>query len=130
MQFHHHKGQSLVEFALVATLLLTLLLGVADFGLAFYSRIVIKNAVSEGAYWAFQHPRNDTAVRDQIIEEAAKQGVTITSGNITIDCAGAVGQEQTTISLTYNHPLMFSFFIPSSTIRLAERTVIPQLGGC
>lgn len=131
MRRHRKKsGQSIVEFALVATLLLTLLLGLADFGLAFYARIVIKNAVSEGGYWAFQHPRNDAAVRNQIISEAAKQGITVASGNITVDCAGAAGAEQTTITLTYNHPLLFTWLIPSSSVPIGERVVMPQLGGC
>lgn len=131
MRFNQkQKGQSLVEFALVATLLITLLLGVADFGLAFYARIVIKNAVAEGGYWAFQHPRDDTTVREQIVNEAGKQGITITSGNITVDCAGSSGEEQTTITLTYDHPLLFTFIIPNARVRIGERMVMPQLGGC
>ena len=123
-------GQSLVEFALIATILITLLLGVADFGLAFRAKIVIQNAVAEGGYWAFQHPRDNTAVRNVIVQEAAKQGITVVPSNITISCSGGNNTEQTTITLQYSHPMLFTFIIPSSTVVMSERTVMPQLGGC
>ena len=129
---HTRHGQSLVEFALLATLLITLLLGLADFGLVLYTKIVLKNAIAEGGYWAFQHPHDDITVRNVIIQEAAKQGIVIPSPSsaISISCTGATGQEQTTIILSYNKPLMFTFIIPSSLVRVGDRITMPQLGGC
>src|SRR5690242_2339828 len=47
------QGQSLVEFALIITVLLTMLLGMVDFGLAYYSQVMIKNAVAEAATTPF-----------------------------------------------------------------------------
>lgn len=123
-------GQSLVEFALIATILITLLLGLADFGLAFYARTVIQNAVAEGGYWAFQHPRNDATTRNMVVQEAARQGITLQPNTITISCSGSDGTEQTTIALQYDHPLLFTFVIPSLSVRMGERTIMPQLGGC
>jgi len=43
------RGQSLVEFALIAPLFLLLVFGIVDFGIAFYSWITITNAAREGA---------------------------------------------------------------------------------
>lgn len=43
------RGQSLVEFAISLTLLLTLLAGAVDFGSAFFSYIALRDAAQEGA---------------------------------------------------------------------------------
>lgn len=123
-------GQSLVEFALISTILLSLLLGMVDFGMVFYSKIVIKNAIAEGGYWAFQHPHDDITIRNVIVAEAKRQGIRLISDDIQISCAGTSGEEQTTITLSYDHPLLFTFVIPSSKVRLGDSIEMPQLGGC
>jgi hypothetical protein len=56
----HEKGQSLVEFALSATILMFLLLAVSDFGLAFLSWITLRDAAQEGATYAAVYPPVDT----------------------------------------------------------------------
>lgn len=43
------KGQSLVEFALVLPILLLLILGIVDFGMAFYGLVTVNTAAREGA---------------------------------------------------------------------------------
>jgi Flp pilus assembly protein TadG len=50
------RGSNLVEFALVAPVLVFLLIGIADVGRAFYDYISITNAVREGARYAARHP--------------------------------------------------------------------------
>jgi Flp pilus assembly protein TadG len=45
----HHKGQSLVEFAIALTLIMTLVAGAFDLGSAFFSYIAIRDAAQEGA---------------------------------------------------------------------------------
>jgi Flp pilus assembly protein TadG len=47
-----HGGQSLVEFALAVPVLLLILLGLADFGRAFYYTTAIANAARAGAEYA------------------------------------------------------------------------------
>jgi len=46
------RSQSMVEFALVAPLLLVLIMGIIDFGLGFGSYVQLKNAAREGARYA------------------------------------------------------------------------------
>ena len=46
------RSQSMVEFALVAPLLLVLIMGIVDFGLGFGSYVQLKNAAREGARYA------------------------------------------------------------------------------
>jgi hypothetical protein len=49
-----HRGQSLVEFALVLPMLLVLLLGIADFGRVFAAGITLEAAARDGAEAAAQ----------------------------------------------------------------------------
>lgn len=44
-----HRGQSLVEFAVVLPIFLLILAGILDFGLGLYSQMTIINAAREGA---------------------------------------------------------------------------------
>jgi Flp pilus assembly protein TadG len=43
------KGQALVEFAYVLPLMVTIILGITEFGVIFYDKAVITNASREGA---------------------------------------------------------------------------------
>jgi len=53
-------AQSLVEFALVLSLLLLLIMGAMDFGRMFYAKMVLRNAAREGAnYLAFHQSDKD-----------------------------------------------------------------------
>ena len=47
-----HRGQTLIEFALVAPLALFFLLAIVDFGIAIDRRVVLQHAVREGARYA------------------------------------------------------------------------------
>jgi Flp pilus assembly protein TadG len=125
-----HSGQSLVEFALTGTLLISLLLGIVDFGRAYYTQVRIKNAVAQGGYYAIQNPNNNSGIRSQIQQELSSLNPAVQDSDITIARNCTSGAEQTSIEVAYQHSLLFSFIIPSATITLSSITVVPQLGGC
>lgn len=50
------RGQSLVEFALILPLLVLILMGVFDFGRAFFAYNAISNGAREGARYGIIHP--------------------------------------------------------------------------
>jgi Flp pilus assembly protein TadG len=52
------RGQALVEFALVAPVMLLLLLVAVDFGRVFFSYIAVNNAAREGALYAAEHAKD------------------------------------------------------------------------
>lgn len=125
-------GQSLVEFALVATVLLTMLLGMVDFAFAYYSQVVIKNAVAEGGYYAIQHPGDTAGIEAAIDAELANRQFIQKVGSPSIsvcvaDSAGG-GEMKTTIQVTYIHHLLFSYLVPSMQVTLTSQTEVPQLG--
>src|SRR4051794_18501584 len=129
MLYRRQHGQSVVEFALVITVLLTMLLGMVDFGLAYNSQVVIRNAVAEGGYYAIQHPGDTAGIEAAIDLELANRPFIQKVGHPTITACGtdAVGGKQTSIDVTYTHRLLFSYLVPSMQVTLKSQTVVPQL---
>jgi Flp pilus assembly protein TadG len=80
------SGQALVEFALVAPLLLMLVLGIAQFGIAFNNAITLTDAVRAGARAAIvSDPAGAQAAAEQAVKSSAggldpvKVAVTVTA---------------------------------------------------
>jgi Flp pilus assembly protein TadG len=59
------RGQSLVELAISSVVLLMLLSGAFDFGQAYFSFVLLNNAVSEGARWAAAYSLCAQTANDQ-----------------------------------------------------------------
>lgn len=132
MQQRYHKkpGQSLVELTLLLPLLLMMVVGMADFALAFNTHVMIRNAVAEGGYYAAQNPGDDAGIRGQILHELRDLDPAITSGDITITpCVNASTGWETVIQVNYQHTLLFGF-LGNQQITLRNATTIPQFGGC
>ncbi len=65
------QGASMVEFALVAILLLTLIFGIIEFGWIFNGYITLKSAAQEGARLAIvMDIIDESAVKDKVKEHA------------------------------------------------------------
>ncbi len=61
MNRHHHRGQALVEFVLVAPIFFLILFAVIDFGRYVYYVQTINNAAREGARYAIVHGSDSLA---------------------------------------------------------------------
>jgi Flp pilus assembly protein TadG len=82
------RGQSLIEFAFGALVLIVLLAGIVDLGRGFYSYVVIANAAREGARYCSVHPDDLAGV------EAAAQAKIVLAQGATLEdppCACADG---------------------------------------
>jgi Flp pilus assembly protein TadG len=126
------EGQALVEFALTATLLITLLLGIFDFGRAYYTQVQIKNAVGDAGYYAIQHAgsTNDSGIRSAIKNQLGNLNPVISDGNITIARTCASGAGNTHIKVTYQYHLIFSWIVSNAQVTLGDETYVPQLDTC
>jgi Flp pilus assembly protein TadG len=62
---HDRRGQSLVEFALILTPLMLILLGIIQFGFIFNSYVTMTNAVREGGRTATIHIYNRSLSKSQ-----------------------------------------------------------------
>lgn len=59
------RGQSLVELAVSLPILLLLLLGTIDFGMAIYSYTILKDAAQEGALYGSFDPQNKVGIENR-----------------------------------------------------------------
>ncbi len=75
-------GTSLVEFALVIPMLLSIVLGIIEFGLLERSTLVVANAAREGAR-AAALGQSTPSIRTRVINAGAPALQTDSSGNIT-----------------------------------------------
>jgi len=124
------KGASLVEFGLLLPLLCLLLIGVIDFGRAYYLDIEVSNAAHAGALYGTQNSTDITGMQNAATGDA--QDVTGMTATATYGCecsdgssvtplcssqptcgVNAVNYVQVTTSATY-HPLFPWPGIPSS----------------
>jgi hypothetical protein len=56
------RGQTLVEFSLVAVLLFMLIFAIIDFGRLFFAYATMSNGVREGARYGIIHPNEDADI--------------------------------------------------------------------
>ena len=85
------EGQALVEFALIAPLVLMLLFGVIQFGIAFNQSITLTDAVRAGARAAIvAGPTGaDAAARKAVISAGGALDATQLSSGITVTVSGS-----------------------------------------
>lgn len=125
------RGQSLVEMALILPLLLMMLIGMADFALAYTTHVKLRNAVAEGGYYAAQNPGNEDGVRAQIRHELRELDPPVSDADILItSCVAATSGPETVITVDYDHEMLFGMFGAGASVSLRNSTTVPQFGGC
>ena len=124
--FLKQKGQSLVELAVSLPVILLILLGTFDVGMALFSYSIIRDAAQEGALYGSFNPGNKAEIenrarnilpRDQgevfssPVDLRNKEDVSIdiiTKGN---KCQGVTqgSANYIQVKITYNYPILFPF---------------------
>jgi Flp pilus assembly protein TadG len=106
-------GAELVEFAVVAPVMLLVLLGIIDFGLLFQRYQVLTNAAREGARIAVLPGYSTTDVEDrvtQFLTAAGLDGVaTTTVGTPVVVDLGDIGPCLRMVPVTVTYPHSYSF---------------------
>jgi len=66
--FPHPKerGQSMVEFAISLTVIMMLLAGAVEFGIALFQFVQLRDAAQEGALYGSIHPGDDTNIEARV----------------------------------------------------------------
>jgi len=134
-------GQSLIEFALIAPIIILFLFGLVDFGLFLNQRIGEQHAVREGARYAAVSP-DCTAIQQRTSERA---GGIVDPGNVRVRyfdddgpvTSAAAGDTVEVIApLPYNFSLISRFGIPggSGCVKVAAKArlemAVPDAAGC
>jgi hypothetical protein len=86
--FFNQKGTTVVEFAIVLSLLLTLIFGITEFGLVIFNRQVITNAAREGARYgivARLERRLNDEIKEFVVDYAKNHLVTFGDDVLTAD---------------------------------------------
>ena len=133
------RGQSLVELAISILILVYLLAGAVEFGLAFFQFVQLRDAAQEGALYGSMNPYVDTnanakydsgePVNQAGIELRARAASTspvdlsdTTEVNITVTPSGPLCEGNgIQVTVSYDHQIFMPFipqFIGSSTIPL------------
>ena len=78
------KGQSLVELAISFVILIYLLSGAVEFGIAFFQFVQLRDAAQEGALYGSIHP-DDTVSIEKRIRGASNSPINLTSQDVRVD---------------------------------------------
>ena len=127
MKLKNERGQSLVELAISLLILLYLLSGAVEFGIAFFQYVQLRDAAQEGALYGSMNPDDLSGIEDRVraastspidlsIDDAdtgVTVGINFPDGD---DCEGN-GIE---VVVTHNHQI-FMPFMP----QLLSRSEIP-----
>jgi Flp pilus assembly protein TadG len=113
--FFNQKGATAVEFAIVLSLLLTLIFGIIEFGLFIFNRHVITNAAREGAragIIARQPRRSDNEIKAKVREYAEDHLVTfgadvLTGDDIVIPARCTTFQCDLEVQVNYMYDFLF-----------------------
>jgi Flp pilus assembly protein TadG len=120
------NGQSLVELAISFPVILLLLLGTIDFGMALYSFLIIRDAAQEGALYGSFNPNNRVQIESRArniaphdtkalfffpVDLNNKEIVQIDISTVGKNCQGMTnGKVNTiTVSASYVYPMMMPF---------------------
>src|SRR5439155_11188178 len=77
------RGQSLVEFALVLPLMVTVMLGIVDFGFVYFVRGSVENAAREGARYGSIHPTDVSGITNRVKQTVI--GINTSSSDFKVD---------------------------------------------
>jgi Flp pilus assembly protein TadG len=105
------RGQSLVELAISLLILLYLLSGAVEFGIAFFQFVQLRDAAQEGALYGSMNP-TDTAGITARIRGSSNSPIDLSTITPEITYSGAPCEGNgITVKLTFNHQI-FMPFIP------------------
>lgn len=109
------RGAVAVEFALLLPVLMVILLGIVEFGLAYSAQITITNAAREGArVMAIQ---NSTTATDQAVKTAAPYtNPAIINSEILISPSVCMAGQIATVQVQYPYKFLTGFFGSGYTI--------------
>lgn len=137
-------GQSLVEMAFAAPILILILATVIDMGRVIDAYISITNGVREGARYGSLHPTDPGTIALRTINEANGSGVIVTSvqlepTDITVSfpAGGAYAGNPIRVTAEYDVPLYFGGIIGMESFHITKYAdmaimyspVTPPLGG-
>ncbi|HEX6065986.1 MAG TPA: TadE/TadG family type IV pilus assembly protein [Longimicrobiales bacterium] len=110
-RWRNRSGQGLVEFALIAPMLLLLFFGLIEFARAWNIRHVLTDAAREGArnLALYNTSVSHDSVMQVIHNRLANSGIDTVAANVTLDDSGAQTGLPASVTITYDHAVVIPF---------------------
>lgn len=113
MKIRNERGQSLVELAISLLILLYLLSGAVEFGIAFFQYVQLRDAAQEGALYGSMNPTDTAGITARVRAASSSpidlQDTGLVTVNITYpdgdDCEGNGIQ----VDVSYDHTVFMPF---------------------
>lgn len=123
-------GLGAVELGFLAPVLLTLLLGILDFGMAYWQQMQIANAADAGAQWGMSNPYNRDSITTVATSATNLSGITVNPSN-PCGCASTTGVSIYSCSSTCpDGSTPKSYIVVSARICYATLFTWPGLNYC
>jgi Flp pilus assembly protein TadG len=111
------RGDTLVEFALVSFVLMTIVIGILDFGRAVYAYSVVANCAREGARYGVIEPEDHAGIVATVQGKATGLDTSRLTVNVTNE------ESAITVSVSYDFQLitpLISDVLGSSSLTMAS----------
>jgi Flp pilus assembly protein TadG len=96
-----HRGQAMVEFAVVATVLMMLTMGIVDFSRAIWSFNTLAHLAREGARHGTAPSRTSVQIQNYVVTRAVLPDLSTTNVSVT---RGVCGNTNSPVVVTVNYP--------------------------
>ncbi len=125
-----NKGIGAVEFALVAPVLISFVIGISQMGKLFFASADMKNAMAHGARAASVWPVPEDAVIEAVVNDRIARSSGLAKANVEIERdRDDNGNDYVDIEMTYQVPLEFIFFDVGPITLSDTRRVYTQMDG-
>ena len=123
------KGQSLVEMAISFVVILVLLVGTVEFGMAFFQYIQLRDAAQEGALYGSVYPADPSGIETRTRGASGTPiDLTVSSGanavTVSVEYIGGLMCEgngnAVKVTVKYNHTIFMPFIG-----RIIGKTILP-----
>jgi Flp pilus assembly protein TadG len=138
------RGAAAIEFAILASILILLMIGVVDIGMGFYRKMQVQTAAQAGAHYAMRHGFVPTSIANAVTAATAFPGISaspaptqycgcpsntgITIADCTSTCPGGLtATKYVAVSAqgTYNTILTYPTFPNSFTLAASSTVSLP-----
>ncbi|MCZ2126904.1 MAG: pilus assembly protein [Anaerolineales bacterium] len=136
----NQKGQSLIEVAISLPVILLILLGAFDIGMALFSYSVLRESAQEGALYGSFNPRNKAEIENRArniqprkpgevfsspVDLLSKENVRVDVSAIGAACQGVTNGAANSIQVkvTFKYPILFPFigrFLGSNRVEISS----------
>ncbi len=115
------RGQTLVEFALCAAIVVLVFIGIVEAGRYLFTVNTLRNAVREGARYAIVRPWDDAGIAQRVQQTAAGVDPSAISVQVTFNPPTRSSGSLVTVTATYPYRSVLGVFSRSVSVTATMR---------